>query len=696
MKIHWLLKTGIGFALFSFTTFAAPLDNWHWRNPLPDGNPQSGPHTLNGIVFAAGKFVAVGAAGVVSISTDNTNWIESATATTNNLNGLIYASGQFIAVGDGGVVETSPDGINWVSSSSGTINSLKTVAYANGKYVAVGGSVVITSPNAISWSSTVSGISGASGLAGGSAGFVAIGGSQAYSSTNNLVYYSANGSTWTSQGLTAPGSVFFGASLQNSIVTYANGIYLIGSYRYASSMSADCFIFSSADGNNWNTNVIGNLFTGSGGFSYDFFMMGSNHVIAAGAANRVPFLQFSTDGIIWSQTNSVPYAYAQNGLGPIAGAYGNGSHVIVAGTDINHSLPPIYTSTDGGTWTDRQHAPTPPTGPTYAFTSIATNNGADVIASGNLISWSSNGLSYVVASNTPPLSSVITFSNKIIGVGSGGTIYVSSDGLSWTQRNSCTASNLRGLTADNGLLVTVGDNGAIQTSPTGTIWTSRLSGSSLSLYGAAYSNGLFVVVGQLGTVLTSPDGINWTGQDSGQLANLLSVTYGSAGFLAVGPGGTILTSPDGINWTKQNSSTSATLESVSFGNGYYLACGDNAVVLTSPDGVNWAASNVGATGGQNFYGSAFLNNHFAVVGSNGSVIESDAIAPLFDVQIHRGSGANIFTVFVTPGSNFRIQSCPDLAVHQWLDAAVFNNAAAITQWTNAVSPGQKFYRAISP
>jgi len=52
MKTHWLLKTGLGFALISFTALAAPLDNWHWRNPLPNSNPQSGPHTLNAIVFA--------------------------------------------------------------------------------------------------------------------------------------------------------------------------------------------------------------------------------------------------------------------------------------------------------------------------------------------------------------------------------------------------------------------------------------------------------------------------------------------------------------------------------------------------------------------------------------------------------------------------------------------------------------------
>lgn len=690
MKTNWVLLTGLGIFLSCFSIIAASLDNWSWRNPLPNGNPQSDPHTLNGVVFANGKFVAVGAAGAVSISTDVTNWIEGVTATTNNLNGIIYANSQFVAVGDGGAVETSTDGTNWVLRTSGTTNSLSALAFANGKFVAVGPSTVIASPNAVSWTPAVSGLSGATGIAGGGNGFVAVAG------TMPLVYFSVDGLNWTGQTLTAPGSVYFGSLLQNAIVTFAKGSFFIGSFRYASSQSADLFIFSSADGSNWTTNKLVSAFTGSGGFNYYFFMIGGANVIAVGAANKVPFLQFSSDGISWFQTNNIPDTYAQNNLGAIAGAYGIASYAILSRIDINHSLPPIFTSADGLTWTNRQHASISPTGPAYTFTSIATNNGALILASANLLGWSSNGLSYVVASNTPALVSVITFSNKFIGVGSGGTAFVSSDGLSWTQKNSGTANNLRCVTAGNGLLVAVGDGGSIQTSPTGNIWTSRLSGTSLPLYGVAYANGLFVAVGQLGTVLTSPDGVNWTGQDSGQLSNLLSVTYGAVGFLAVGPSGRILTSLDGVTWTQQNSGTAAAFESVTFGNGYYLVAGDNSTVLTSPDGVNWSSRNVGATGGQNLYGAAFLNGRFELVGSGGTVLESDVVPPLFDVQIHRGSGLNTFSVFITPGSNFRIQSCPDLTTHQWIDAAVFNSASAITQWTNAISGNQRFYRGISP
>jgi hypothetical protein len=689
MKTNWLLLTGLGLILNFSCALAGPLDNWHWRNPLPNGNPPFGPHTLNGIVFATGKFVAVGVSGVVSISTDTTNWVESPTETTNDLNGIIYANGQFVAVGDGGVVETSTDSTNWVSRNSGTTNSLSAIAYGNAKFVAVGPSAIIASPNAVNWTPPVSPLGGATAVAGGSNGFVAV-------SDNAQAYFSPDGLTWTSQTLTAPGTSYNGAPLQNVIVTYWNGVYLIGSDRWVGSMTAGEFIFSSADGSNWRTNMQGYVDTGTGGFTYDFFMTTSNSVIAAGAIFNVPFLQFSTDGVNWFQTNAIPFSFTPSSLGPLAGAYGNGTYVVLDRIDYYNSLPPIYTSTDGLTWINRQHAPAPPAGPTYNFTSIATNSGVYVVASGNLVAISSNGLSYAIASNTPALSAIITLSNNFVGVGPGGAIYVSGNGLSWTQRNSGTESNLHGIAAGKGLLVAVGDAGAIQTSPSGLIWTSRESGTSLALYSVICSNGIFLAVGQEGTVLTSPDGINWTGQYSGVLSDLLSVAYGSAGFLAVGPEGTILTSPDGTNWLTENFGTAASFESVSFGNGYYLVTGTNAVVMTSPDGANWSSRNVGATGGQNFYGSAFLNSRFEIVGSNGTILESDIIAPLFDVQFCRGT-QNAFTMFATPGSNFRLQACTSLSGSGWTDVAAFNNVTAITQWTNtAAGYNQCFYRLVSP
>jgi len=201
MKATILLLAGI--FLCCFNVLADPLNNWHWRNPLPNGNPINYPYggDLDGIVFANGQFFAVGANGVEVTSPDGTNWTQWATATTNQLNDIIYANGQFVAAGNNGTIETSSSGTNWVLQNSGTTNALGNVAYGNGKYVAVGGTIVISSSDAATWSPEVSGIIGAAQVAGNSSGFVAVDGSA-------NTYFSLDGLTWTTNILTAPGNSY--------------------------------------------------------------------------------------------------------------------------------------------------------------------------------------------------------------------------------------------------------------------------------------------------------------------------------------------------------------------------------------------------------------------------------------------------------------------------------------------------------
>ncbi len=179
-----------------------------------------------------------------------------------------------------------------------------------------------------------------------------------------------------------------------------------------------------------------------------------------------------------------------------AGTYGQGTFGSCGSRHrANSPIPQILTSTDCLTWTNREHLPAPPAGPADSLASIAFSNGIYVSTGSGSIVRSTNGLVYVTVSNSPALSCVVTFTSGFIGVGSGGKIYQSGDGLTWTQRTSGTLSDLHGMAVGGSLLVAVGDNGAIQTSPTGTIWTSRTSGTSLPLYGVAYSGTMFVAVG---------------------------------------------------------------------------------------------------------------------------------------------------------------------------------------------------------
>jgi photosystem II stability/assembly factor-like uncharacterized protein len=184
--------------------------------------------------------------------------------------------------------------------------------------------------------------------------------------------------------------------------------------------------------------------------------------------------------------------------------------------------------------------------------------------------------------------------SSFVAVGDAGTIVTSTDGITWTSRNSGTTNSLSGVAYGNGSFVTVGDAGTIVTSTDGITWTSRNSGTTNSLSGVAYGNGSFVAVGDAGTIVTSTDGITWTSRNSGTTNSLSGVAYGNGSFVTVGPwitgdSGVSLTSTDGgMTWTSGKLVGSSSALSVTYGNSTFVAGCELGAILTSGDeGVTW-------------------------------------------------------------------------------------------------------------
>lgn len=150
MKAYFLRAVFVflGSFIFGGQAFASPLNNWNWRNPLPNGNYVYTPiaYNINSLVFINGVFYGAASFGVMETSTDGIHWSTNSTPTTNQLNDIIYANDGFIAVGNDGTVETSAN--------------LYAVAYGNGKYAAVGGAV-IASPDGVHWSTAATDLEGA-------------------------------------------------------------------------------------------------------------------------------------------------------------------------------------------------------------------------------------------------------------------------------------------------------------------------------------------------------------------------------------------------------------------------------------------------------------------------------------------------------------------------------------------------------
>jgi hypothetical protein len=132
---------------------------------------------LNDVVFAFGRFIAVGEAGTIVYSADGVTWTAStinSTASLNgtNLSGMALSGSTLMAVGQGGTVLTSGDGITWTAQATNITHNLNAVAISAGVtatlpavaststfWVAVGDAgSVFTSTDGVMWTSRNTGL----------------------------------------------------------------------------------------------------------------------------------------------------------------------------------------------------------------------------------------------------------------------------------------------------------------------------------------------------------------------------------------------------------------------------------------------------------------------------------------------------------------------------------------------------------
>jgi hypothetical protein len=154
---------------------------------------------------------------------------------------------------------------------------------------------------------------------------------------------------------------------------------------------------------------------------------------------------------------------------------------------------------------------------------------------------------------------------RYVAVGNEGRVFTSSNGEQWNLQPPLRSGNLRGIAYGNGLFVAAAE-AYVFVSPDGIAWT-QWSNLATSLYGITFADGLFVAVGEGGAIVTSPNGMAWTRQITTTPHRLHGITRGGGLFVAAGSWGTIMTSPNGITpWTTRDSGTNTYFESVAYGN----------------------------------------------------------------------------------------------------------------------------------
>ncbi len=296
-------------------------------------------------------------------------------------------------------------------------------------------------------------------------------------------------------------------------------------------------------------------------------------------------------------------------------AYGNGIYVAVA--DNSTGTGSVMTSPDGITWTVQN---TPPAN--RKWDGLAFGNGVFVAVSrdgttNNCVMYSTDGINWLTGnsnlSGIPAASEwrSITYGNGLFvavagcpsGVCPSQGVMTSPDGANWTGRTTSgvLAKSWQNVTYGNGLFVAVSRDflqNNIMTSTNGTSWTIRNTPAAHSWYGVTYGNGLYVAVAHdssTNDVLTSPDGITWTARAGAATSLWSAVAFGNNQFVAVAdaggattPANSIMISPDGISWStmaapSHNGSTAYNWRAVTFANDLFIAVGGGAGAGSSSD-----------------------------------------------------------------------------------------------------------------
>ncbi len=111
----------------------------------------------NGMAHGLGLYVAIGTSGA-SYSADGVTWSNGSTpAWDASINCIIFAAGKFVAVGSAATTDKtyySTDGVNWSQATfPGSLMNMRQVVYSQGVFLAFGNSSadLIVSTDAITW-----------------------------------------------------------------------------------------------------------------------------------------------------------------------------------------------------------------------------------------------------------------------------------------------------------------------------------------------------------------------------------------------------------------------------------------------------------------------------------------------------------------------------------------------------------------
>lgn len=232
---------------------------------------------------------------------------------SSTVNYVHFASGLYVAVGDGGLISTSTDLTNWTTRASGTPQSLIAATYNGTKWFVVGaGGVTLSSSDASSW--TLVTLAGAPFLYAVTANGNTV---VVHTSASPFARYSLDaGVTWNPVATVLLSS----SASSNKTLIYSGGQFV---------MVAGSSVYTSADGITWTTQTDGTTDIYSGITSN-----GTTYVVGSTTANSNVGIS-SVDAITWNARTFTDSRVAASGRGGAGGVVAGGGGGAAAVNGIN-------------------------------------------------------------------------------------------------------------------------------------------------------------------------------------------------------------------------------------------------------------------------------------------------------------------------------------------------------------------------
>ncbi|WP_167336680.1 S-layer homology domain-containing protein [Paenibacillus camerounensis] len=607
---------------------------------------------LNSVIYANGKYTAVGEAGKISQSADGIHWTRLNVPVSPSgiswrsidFNGSTYvvAGLEYLSSGAKARLIVSTDGgVTWTDRSAAVdADILQKVRYINGAFYAVGGR----------WSKSTS---------------VTV-----RSEDLGVIYSSADGQNWSQWSTTAcfwPSGSTTSTTFFLTDIQYFNGKYVVtgnmfGGYAYlsngtgwmikflpgASGLNALDFL-SVYDGklhmsHNWNEG-----FASSDGitFSADSSYNRSLGVVQAGSS----LYRYGREGAMFSSANGgaswTPAAAVTNQT--IRSAASNGTGMVL----LTHSSQNLVVTPDLSKWKriggDLKGIAY--NGNTWAISGIVNPNMGGELPDGLIASSPSGWDQLETNDGVLPAQGLtsIAYGNNLF-VAAGKIIGVSADAQAWTTSDlpAGVAGPVTGLAYGPGGFVAVTANDILQ-SANGTSWTKATTLSGADFYNVKQVNGVYVAFGY-GGVWFSTNGVSWNSLDtlvndylqSSSYYAIYDITYANGQYIVTATNGAegtahVLETTGALSsssvWTEHLMDSDPAwpeLRSIAYGNGNYVAAGlvydvqgrTHHIAYSSTDLQNWTKYDEQALGvsGSGLNQIIYTDNKFYIAGNNSTRI----------------------------------------------------------------------------